>query len=49
MDVLYQFESDPTATTLNLYARPELHKVGMVDMDTVQKIMDDDVTIEDLH
>lgn len=43
------FESDPTDTTLNLYARPEMHKVGVVDMDTVQKIMDGDVTIEDLH
>lgn len=41
-------ESDPTATMLNQYARPELHKDGVVDMDTVQKIMDGDMTIEDL-
>lgn len=30
-------DSDPTARTLNLYARPELHsKDGVVDMDTVE-------------
>lgn len=41
-------ESDPTDTTLNLYARPELHKDEVVGMDTVQKIMDGDMAIKDL-
>lgn len=43
------FESDPTAMTLNLYTGPELHKDEVVDMDTVQKIMDGEMTIEDLN
>lgn len=41
-------ESDPTDTTLNLYARPELHKDEVVDMDTVQKIMDGNMAIKNL-